>query len=403
MTVKRTNKIFNSLLCWLTDVGRVFGNEFTVVRKDVGALIFFLLLPLAYPLVYTLIYNPEIVTDLPIAVVDDSRSKESRALVQAADASPAIKVYDYCANLSDAKKLFAENKVFGVMVIPSDYAVCINRGEQATVSFYSQMSLLLRYRAFVSALTDLQIEMVKDITTNRLHLLGATESELPIESNSHFLGVPTQGFASAVMPGILIMILQQSMVLGICLLVGTERERRRNNGGIDPLSINNTSALATTLGKALCYFMIYIPVSVYVLYIVPLIFDLPHIGDAIDIIIFMTPMLLASAMFGLTLGQFCRERESGFIMFVFTSVIFLFLSGLTWPRYAMNDLFIWMGNIVPGTWGVNGFILINTNAAKISDVGHDYIVLWILTIAYFVAATLLYNRLKKAENYHNKA
>ena len=249
-------------------MGRVFRREFKLMVHDPGVLLFFVALPLAYPIVYTLIYNPEVVRELPVAVVDDSRTAASRDFVRKADASPSIDIYAYCPNMADAKELMAEGKVFGIMQIPGDYSKCIGRGEQAHVEFYADMSLLLRYRTFVSALTDLQLEVISDITGERISSVGleslaAGSGGLPIKSESNFLGDTEQGFASFVIPGIVILILQQSMILGITLLGGTSRDRRRRNGGIDPKAISGVGAMASIWGKALAYVVFYIPLTIY--------------------------------------------------------------------------------------------------------------------------------------------
>lgn len=375
---------------WFGAMARVFRREFSIVFSDLGIVLFFFVLPLAYPVVYTLIYNPEIVTKLPIAVVDHSRTADSRYLVQAASASPAIHIYAQCANMSEAKDLFADNKVFAIMEIPSDYARRLGRGEQATVPMYFEMSLLLRYRSLLSAVTDLQMKLTQEITGTRLETLGASalgiEGGLPIASHSSFLGDPGQGFASFVMPGVLILILQQSMVLGICMMAGSGKERRRRNGGIDPLAVGNAPASATIWGKALCYFILYLPSVLYVVKVLPEMFSLPHSGSPADYLLFMVPFILGSAMFGQALSGLCTERESCFIVIVFTSIIFLFLSGLTWPRYAMGPFWIWLGNLVPATWGVEGFIRINSNAATLAETSHPYHMLWILAAGYFLVA-----------------
>ncbi len=371
------------ILDWFSDMSGAFRREWRSVVADPGVLVFFLLLPLAYPLVYTLIYNPEVVRDMPVAVIDNSRTEASRTLVRAAEASPAMAIYAYCTDKEEARRLFAEGKVFGIMEIPADYSQKIVSGEQATVPFFTDTSLLLRYRTFVAALTDLQLKMAQDITAERVAALGATSfgvSGLPISNSSHFLGDPSQGFASFVMPGVLILILQQSMVIGICMLAGGRRERRERLP---------YAASASVWGRALCYVMIYIPLTIYAVEIVPGLFNLPHIGSGLDASLFLFPMLLASAMFGQALGGFCSERESSFLVVVFSSIMFIFLSGLTWPRYAMSGFFIWLGNLIPSTWGIDGFIRINSNAASLSECSEAYAMLWILVAVYAIASTII--------------
>ncbi len=371
-------------------MGRVFRNELRQIIHDPGVLLFFVALPLAYPVVYTLIYNPEVVRDIPVAVVDNSRTAASRDFVRKADASPSMEVYAYCADMAEARELMAESKVFGIMQIPADYSKNLGTGEPSHVEFYAEMSLLLRYRAFVSALTDLQLEVISEITGERIASTGleslAGAGAMPVKSESNFLGDTEQGFASFVIPGIVILILQQSMILGITLLGGTSRERRRRNGGIDPQDPAGVSVLATVWGRALACTVFYIPLTVYIMRFIPEMFNLPHYGAAVDYLLFIFPMLLATAFLGQALNVFMKERESAFIVIVFTSVVFLFLSGLTWPRYAMSPLWIWVGNCVPAVWGVEGFIRINSNAATLPEVGTAFLAMWILTAVYMLAA-----------------
>lgn len=375
-------------------MGRVFRRELSLIVHDAGVLLFFVALPLAYPVVYTLIYNPEVVRKIPVAVVDESMTADSRSFVRKASASPGIEIYAYCPNMADARELMAEGKVFGIMQIQHDYARNLGNGTPAHVAFYADMSLLLRYRTFVSALTDLQLEIISEVTGEKisaagLESLAGASGGLPVKSESNFLGDTEQGFASFVIPGIVILILQQSMILGITLLGGTSRERRRRNGGLDPRQVNNASPTATIWGKALCYTVFYIPLTIYILRFIPEMFNLPHYGSPVDYLLFVFPLLLSTSFLGLTLNYFMKERESGFILIVFTSVVFLFLSGLTWPRYAMSPLWTWVGNAVPAVWGVEGFIRINSNAASLAEVGRDYVGMWVLAAIYMVTAWLV--------------
>ncbi len=395
MCLKRITSmgLFRKIGHWLSMTGRVFRNEWKLVLGDVGVLLFFVGLPLAYPIAYTLVYNPEVVDNIRIAVVDNSRTKESRELVRTVDATPALEVYDYAADLGEAKKMMAETKVFGVLEIPADYARKLGRGEQVHVPFYADMSLLLRFRSEMAALTDVQMKMGTEILPMTIDetplsaLAAGRELTLPVKSESNFLGDTEQGFASFVIPGIIILILQQSLILGICLIGGTSRERRRRNPeGLDPKSVNEAGPWATIWGKALCYTVFYLPLVVYITRIVPEIFSLPHYGSPVQYLLFLLPLLLSSSFLGLTLVYFMKERESAFIIIVFTSVIFLFLSGLTWPRYAMSRFWIWVSDLVPATWGVEGFISINSNGATLAEESTDYIAMWILTVVYMFTA-----------------
>ena len=373
-------------------MAKVFRREWSLIFSDVGALVFFFALPLLYPIVYTLIYYPQVVTELPIAVVDHSRTEASRNLVRLTSASPSISIYAQCANMQEAKDLFGRNEVVAVMEIPADYSKKIGLGQQATVPVYFEMSLLLRYRALLSALSDIQLKVAGDVTEARIEAVGASSAGLggglPVQTHSTFLGNPGQGFASFIMPGVFMLIIQQSMVLGICLLGGTANERRRRNGGFDPKAIN-AGPIATVLGKMFCYIVLYIPATIYMVHILPEIFSLPHSFDVLTYVLFILPYLVASAMFGMLMAGLCTERESAFMVVVFTSLIFLFLSGLTWPRYAMPPFWKLLSDLVPATWGVEGFIRINSNNASLYETSRPYLWLWCLAAGYFLLVLLV--------------
>lgn len=349
--------------------------------SDVGVLIFFFMLPTLYPLVYTLIYNPEVVRNVPVVVIDDCRTSRSREFVRMVDATEAIQIVGYAVSLDDARRCQNEKSCYGILVIPEDYDYHIGRGEQATVVFYSEMSLLIRYRGFLSAMTDISIATGVDIRRE----LAGQQNLTPIDNESFILGDTAQGFASFIIPGILIIILQQSLVLGIAMLGGGASERRKQNCGIDPLAVA-APVSATIIGKALCYFVLYVPLTMYALYFVPLFFNLPHVGNPLDYFTFIVPLLLSSVFMGMVIQHVVSERESSMLVVVASSVIFLFLSGLTWPRYAMSDFWIWMGNCIPAVWGVEGFILINSNGATLQQEIQPYVMLWVLTVVYFAIA-----------------
>ena len=383
---------------WFKSLFRVWRRETHLVFTDIGVLLFFFALPLAYPIVYTLIYNPEVVKKIDTVVVDNCRTAESRELVRHLGATQGFNIVGYAADMQEAKRAWMEKKVYGVLEIPNDYDRKIGRGEQAVCSFYSDMSLLLRYRQYLFSLTDLQMEEVSRITARRLAdggLLTSSISGLPVNTQANFLGDVSQGFASFVMPGIVVLILQQSLLLGITMIAGTAADRRRKNRGYDPLDYE-AGTLATVLGKSLCYMMVYIPMSFYILDIIPWMFSLPHIGHIRDFMPLIFVMLLATTFLGQTLQVFVRERESSLLVIVFTSVVFLFLSGLTWPRYAFSPFWKMISDLVPATWGMEAFICINSNGSSLADVGQYYSWLWGLTGLYFVTAVILRHFTSKA-------
>ena len=303
---------------WFSTLFEACAQQFRLVFKDAGVVLFFMALPLAYPVVYTLIYNPEVVREIPVAIVDNSRTADSRHLARMIDATEYASIAGYASSVDEARRWAMERKVYAVIVIPADYARNLGRQQQSVIPVYCDMSLMLRYRNLLFSLTDVTLEAGAELRAEAIDningawlVTGAVEKS--VDTQSFMLGNPTQGFASFIMPGLVILILQQSIILGMMMLGGGSDERRRLNGGYDPLATAGPMT-ASVLGRIICVATIYAPLTVYILHYIPLMFSLPIYGSAWQYLPLAFPLVLSSALLGMCLRPFVSERESPFLV-----------------------------------------------------------------------------------------
>ncbi len=378
------------IFAWIRGLAGVYCNEFRLMFHDAGLMLFVTFLPLAYPVIYSLIYNPEIVRDVATVIVDHDRTPMSREFVRKLDAAQGVWVKGYAADLHEAQRAMAGQDCFTIFEIPEGFQKRSGRGETAQAIMYCEMSLLLRYRACLVAATDVSQVMGAEIQTRDIDELGlgslATSDPMPV--NSVAMGNITSGFDSFIMPGVLMLILQQCIVLVLGMRGGARHENPKLIG-YDPIN-HDASVVATMIGQMAAYFTIMFVPLMFLFHYVPLIFAFPMAGNPWEILAFMLPMVLASMCMGLCLQAFVWEREAVFVLWVVTSVIFLFLSGLTWPIYGMSPVWKAISAICPATWGVEGFIRMNSNGASLAQVGDCYRNLWILAGSYFVVAWVLH-------------
>lgn len=383
----------------------MYCRELKMSFRDVGIMLFFLFLPIAYPVIYSLIYNPEIVRDVKVVVVDEDRTAESRDIVRKLDATQEVKVIGYAANLEEARRAVDSHECYGIFQIPQGYARKLGTSEQAPVVLYSEMSLLLRYKAMLIASTNIQLEIGSEIQTEKIASGGGeavidTSSFDPMPIHNVAMGNSESGFDSFIMPGVLILILHQCIVLAVGMFGGATSENPRMLH-YNPVNIVPSTAL-TMLGQSLCYITILLIPIVWLVHYVPMIFQFPMAGDTLQEMAFLIPLVLSAIGLGYCLQAFITEREAIFVIWVVTSVVFLFLSGLTWPRYAMSPLWKFVSDICPSTWGVEGFIRMNTNGASLTQVSHAYHMLWLLAgvnlfVAYFVQRFIVRPRAKRMQ------
>lgn len=390
--MKKENRLRYIIKEGVLDTFYVWREEQRNVFRDAGVMIFFFLVPLMYPLLYAFIYNNEVVHEAKLVVVDPSDTYLSREFTRRVNATADVKVVAVCTDMEEAKRMLDAKKAYGILLFPSDFSKDLHEGRQATVSLYCDMSALLFYKAFLISATEVSLDMGKEW---QMHLHPASTEELgqiavnPIPYESVAIFNSQNGFASFLVPAILILVIQQTLVLGIGMLGGTAREKNRFHTLV-PVSRHFSGTLRIVLGKSLTYLLLYVVVCIWALGIVPKLFSLPQVGEGWIILLFVLPYLLACIFFSITLSGFMTSRESPMLVFVFTSVILLFISGVSWPKEAIPPFWQIIGYLFPSTPGIQGFIRINTSGASLSEVAHEYRTLWVQAGCYFITACLVY-------------
>ena len=375
------------------DLFYIWKQELRNLFRDQGVLIFFVLVPLTYPLIYSFIYTNETVREVPAVVVDNSRSSLSREYLRKVDASPETSIVAHCADMEEARLMLKERKAYGIY-IPSGFSDDIVRGKQTQVSIFCDMRGLLYYKALLTANTNVSLAMNADIKMERAGNTTARQDEItayPIEYEDIAIFNPTNGFAAFLIPAVLILIIQQTLLLGIGLAAGTAREQNRFKELI-PDDPHYNGTLRIVMGKGLSYFMVYSLVAVYILCVVPRLFSLNQIAIPSVLALFALPYLTACIFFAMTASIAIRNRETCMLLFVFTSVPLLFLSGISWPGAAMPEFWKYFSYIFPSTFGINGYVRINSMGATLNEVAFEYQALWIQTGIYFLTTCLVYQR-----------
>ena len=129
-----------------------------------------------------------------------------------------------------AKLLMYKKDIYGILEIPSDFSKNVARGEQAHVSLFCDMGALLNYKALLTAGTDVSLAMGKDIQVQGMEYATEITEQIassPVRIQDVKLFNPQGGFTSFLIPAVLILVVQQSLLLGVGTITGTERDRRR--------------------------------------------------------------------------------------------------------------------------------------------------------------------------------
>ncbi len=377
----------------IRDICHIWRQEFTRVLKDEGVLIFFIIVPIVYPLLYSWIYNNETVHEVPVCVVDQSHSSLSRQFIRMCDASADVHVAYYAQDLDEAKSLVSRQLVKGIYFIPSSFDNDVYGMRQGVVSVYCDMSLMLTYKAIFQTAQLVSLQMGDNIKkklgghyTHREEVIASR----PLDYADVPIFNPQGGYGSFVLPAVLMLILQQTLVLGIGLSAGTARDENPYRTLIPVNDPHYQRTIPIVLGKTMCYFMIYLVMGAWLSVAVPRLFHFPQLATAMPLIQMMLPFTLACIFFGMLVSCMVKYRENVMLLMVFVSVPLLFLTGVSWPQSNIPSYWQGVSWLFPSTFGARAYIRLNSMGADISDVLPELRILWIQAVVYFVLALCLY-------------
>lgn len=369
----------------------VVGRELRSMVRDEGVMLIMLGAIFIYTSFYAMIYGPQTLESMSIAVIDESNTPSSREFVQKLNATPNVQIGYEPSDMEEAKKLLFDRKVNGIMLIPSDYEKNIEAARQTTISIYSDASYFLKYKQFFIAFTSVLIDQNIEITTERLLQKGqssyaAKSLSQPISTGTTILFNPEEGYATFVMPAIMILILQQTMLLGIGIIGGTQREFGLYRTFKDQTSNKPYSVMSILLGKITAYFLFAIALCFCVFGAYYKILGYPIRNSDIETLIFFIPYILSCAVLGVAISCSFKYRESAILVLVAWSLPFLLISGVSFPRQGIPEFLDKIALAIPSTSGIRGFNRLHVMGAPLESISTEINTLWILSGVYFVAA-----------------
>lgn len=368
----------------------VVKGEMKFMLRDEGVMLIMLGAIFIYTTLYSFAYHNQILTSMPIAVVDNSHTPASRDFIRAFEASPNVEVKYDAEDLESARQLFFERKVYGVMMIPSDFEASISKSEQTKISLYADASYFLMYKqmftAFTSALMykNVEIESARFVASG-LPDVDAVSLAEPIVLNTEVLYNPEGGYATFVMPAIMLLILQQTLLLGIGIIGGTQRERGLYKKMCDQGG-KHYSIFSILAGKVSSYFGFSILICFVVFGVYYKVLGYPIRSSDLETLLFFIPYILSSILLGITISTMFRYRETAIIVLVAWSLPFLLISGVSFPKEGINPFLYGLGKLLPSSSAINGFNRLHIMGASIKDIASEWNMMWILTGTYFVLA-----------------
>ena len=218
----------------------------------------------------------------------------------------------------------------------------------------------------------------------------------PIPISIQTLYNSTGGYANYVVPSVLVVILQQSLIIGICVLGGSRAHRRFRKKFRDS-PVENETVAYRYFGRSLAFFVHYCSFILFYHCIVYNIFDFPRRGELLPMVVFSIVFLASVINLGMVVSQIFLRRESSMQLFLYLSIPVLFLANFSWPAYLMPRWMTAISYILPSTFAVPAWLSIEQMGADIYDVAPKLYQLAIQAVVYLILGLLLTRARDKAK------
>ena len=381
---------------WFHDVWNIFTQELRLIGRDNGVMLIFCFAGLVYPLLYNWIYHDGVVDEMPVAVVDNSRGSYSRRYVQKFDATRECAIAYDCVSMAEAEELMKEQKVHGILYIPSDFDSRLALGEQATLSTYADMSTFLYYKNMTIASNLVMLDEVHQIQAEHYAAKGFTGQDAvqliePVQYDDARLYNPNISFTMFFIYMALMMILQQVMFYGSSTLAGTLREEGRS---FAQLVEGGHGMGRIVLGRGAAYFLVFLFLGAYGAVLVPHLFHLPMHAAWWDMMLFLAFFVADIIVFSFTWSSGIYKRETVLVLLLFVSPIAVFLTGFTWPTENFPIFWRIVSYVFPTTFGCRAYMTLS-QTGNLSAIAPELWAMTLQTVVYYIlasAAILVENR-----------
>ena len=361
-----------------------------------GLLSLLIFLPLVgavvvYAFFYPTPYLNEVLKEVPVVVVDLDGSALSRQLTRMADASERIAVTAVASDRAEGERRVRNGEAGGLLVIPEGFERKVRRGEGAVIGAYADAAYFLVFSQALTGVMESAGTLSAGISIARMEASGIPRGQAlalrdPVPVLFRPLFNPVEGYAAYVVPAVLILILQQTLLIGI----GMRGPAPAADGGGPASSFGE--ALAVVAGRSAAFLALGFVNLFFYLAVVEGVFGVPRHGSPWALALFALPFLLSTVALGLALTTFFTRRESAMQVLLVTSLPAVFLASFSWPQESIPGWVRGLSAVVPTSAAIPGFLRINQMGATLSQVRGEWALLWALVALYLPLAAWLQRR-----------
>lgn len=347
---------------------RAVGETFRAVRSDRSVFSTLVLAVVLYGFFYPAAYYGQVAIQMSVVVVDLDNTALSRRILQNAAAVRAVHIVRQSSSFNEARAMLRDRQADAILLIPDGLEASALRGKESGIALYLSGAYLARTKELGAGLGGAIAAALKETLKPLADAVGIQPG---IQLDQRPMYNNLSGYGSYVVPAVAALIAQQTLLLGVSMLICRQRESSRRR--VSP---------SVFFGQVFCFVLIGCLSCLYFFGFVFWLQDYPRAGNLAGMLATVPVFVAANVMLAMLLGSLFDRAERPAQVLTFTSVPFFFLTGASWPLSAMPVPMAVAAWAVPSTAGVRTFVKLNQMGATLAEVSMEWLVLLALVLVF---------------------
>lgn len=361
----------------------LLAKEFIQMRRDRITFAMMLGVPLIQLILFGFAINND-PKDLPAALVTASHDETSRAMITALELTGYYRFVLVADSAAEAEAALQRGDVAFVVTIPSDFGARVARGDAPRV--------LVEADATDPAASSGAIGTLQTVAANTLARLAGADDRAadaePLEVVVHRRYNPEGISQFNIVPGLLGVILQMTMVMMTSIALTRETER----GTMETLLAMPATPAEVMLSKILPYLAVGAVQVAVVLAAARALFSVPFVGGLPLLLGAVFVFVLALVLLGYAISTFARTQMQAMQLTFFFFLPSLLLSGFMFPFRGMPAWAQALGEIFPLTHFIRVIRAVMLKGADLAAIGQELAVLGLFVALYAAVALTRFRR-----------
>ncbi|QBF82766.1 ABC transporter permease [Shewanella maritima] len=336
-----------------------------------------------YAILYPLPYLNNVATEQQIVVIDRDNSSLSRQVIRHANASPQIEVVAQLASINDGQEYLTRGQALGLVVIPQGFRRDLMLGKDVTLATLGDANYFLVYSAIAQGMVSVGLDTAKQMQFKALLAKGQDPGSAELSLNAIKLNSvpafnPSLGYMSYVVPAVLLLVLQQTLLIGSGILGASQW---RSSG-----YWNQVSVVKLVTARIITFAVLYLLFASFYFGWCHYYYQLPVTGELINVVMLLVAFVLASSAAGVALSSCFSRTDMPTQIVLLISMPILFASGLIWPTMLIPEPIVWLSQLIPAIPAMMAMAQVNQMSADWSMVFNLWLQLWGLFLLFSALA-----------------